>query len=272
MSEDLVLVDVEDGVACMTLNRPQARNAMSRAMVQQLKKSLNELEQNADVRAVRLRGAGAHFCAGGDIKDMAGARQADGDVREAVAALNATFGEISLMFAASPLPVVAELRGAVMGGGFGLACVADVALCDDTVRFRLPETSLGVIPAQIAPFLVERLGLSQTRRLALTGASLSASQALALGVVHEVCDDVGERAAEVCRDIMRGAPRANALTKTLLRRFAVVDQDDIAAAAQMFADAALSDEAVEGMTAFLEKRPASWEPTSPLKDAAGERA
>src|SRR5262249_27492873 len=99
---------------------------------------------------------------------------------------NARFGELCAAFAATGIAIIAALEGSVMGGGFGLACVADVVIASDTAQFRLPETSLGLVPAQIAPFLVERLGVAEARRLAVTGGRLDAKEALALRLVHEV--------------------------------------------------------------------------------------
>jgi isohexenylglutaconyl-CoA hydratase len=183
------------GVLHLTLNRPEARNAMSLQMVAELRQVLLDAEATAGkpdaVRVVVLRGAGGHFCAGADLKDMAGARmravQAAGPgAPDPIAEVNAAFGELCVAYARTPLAVVAVLEGTVMGGGFGLACVADVAIASETANFRLPETSLGVVPAQIAPFLVERLGYSQAKRLAVTGGRLDAAAALRLGLVHAV--------------------------------------------------------------------------------------
>ena len=149
------------GVLHVTLNRPEVRNAMSLAMVDELLQALRAAEADPGVRVLVLRGAGGHFCAGADLKDLAAARlrlaqAAPGE--DPVAEVNARFGQLCLAYARSPLAIVALLEGTVMGGGLGLACVADVALADAGASFRLPETALGVVPAQIAPFLIERIG------------------------------------------------------------------------------------------------------------------
>src|SRR5690606_35059358 len=136
------------------------------------------------------QGTGGHFCAGGDLQDMARARMTPAQQGvDAIAEVNAAFGRLCLAYARSPLPIVTVLEGTVMGGGFGLACVADVTLALDTALFRLPETSLGVIPAQIAPFLVERIGYAEAKRLAVTGGKIDAKEALLLRLVHEVHAD-----------------------------------------------------------------------------------
>jgi len=249
-------------VLYVTLNRPESRNAMSLLMVDELLAVLREGEAAGD-RALVLRGAGGHFCSGGDIKDMGAAQGAPGtDGVDPAAHVNARFGHLCKAYAETGLPVVVVLDGAVMGGGFGLACVADVALARETALFRLPETGLGLVPAQIAPFLVERLGYSQARRLAVTGGKTDARAALALGLVHGVHE--GEEALQaaletVLADIRKGAPNAIAATKRLMRKARLNDAGDlIDEAAAVFASAVKSEEGAEGLTAFLEKRPAAW--------------
>jgi isohexenylglutaconyl-CoA hydratase len=254
----------DSGVLHVTLNRPQARNAMSLAMVQELRAVLAEAEADGSTRVLVLRGAEGHFCAGGDIKDMALARARAAETgRDTMAEVNAAFGELCVAYAATPLALVAVLQGTVMGGGFGLACVADVALADDTARFRLPETSLGVVPAQIAPFLVERLGYSEAKRLAVCGAHLDAGQALAIRLVHEVHNPGGLDAAlaRVLDDILRCAPGAIAATKALLVKSrhapaATLVQE----AAAVFSRAVQGPEGQEGTLAFVQKRAPSWAP------------
>lgn len=254
----------------ITFNRPEARNAMSLQMVGELRQVLAAAEATAGqpgaVRIVVLRGAGGHFCAGADLKDMAGARMramqaADGS--DPIAHINAEFGELCVAFARTPLAVVALLEGTVMGGGFGLACVADVAIASDTATFRLPETSLGVVPAQIGPFLVERLGYSQAKRLAVTGGRLDANAALAIGLVHTVAvtGELDQALDAVMTDILACAPGALAATKALIAQARWQDPSTmVQAAAAIFSRAAQGPEGIEGMTAFMQKRKPNWVP------------
>ena len=120
-----------------------------------------------------------------------------------MAETNAKFGHVCAAYAHSPLAVVAVLEGAVMGGAFGLACAADVAIASHTVDFRLPETSLGVIPAQIAPFLVERLGYAEAKRLSVTGARFGAGEAYRIGLVHKVCENSVDLEAAIATTIQQ---------------------------------------------------------------------
>lgn len=263
MSETAVLLRAEGGVLHLTLNRPQARNAMTMGMVLELRQALAAAEADGQTRVVVLRGAEGHFSAGADIKDMASARMRLAADPDALLKVNAAFGELCVAFAQSPLAVVAVLEGTVMGGGFGLACVADVAIAGHSAVFRLPETSLGVVPAQIAAFLVERLGYSEAKRLAVTGGRLDAREALALRLVHEVhtLDTLDAALARVLNDVLQCGPNALAATKALMAKARVHSPASLVQeAAEVFSKAALSEEGTEGQVAFLQKRKARWMP------------
>ena len=260
---ETLLLEEQAGVLTITLNRPDSRNAMSLAMVNELMAVFEACADEQAIRAIVLRGAGGHFCAGGDIKDMAGARQkAAGGDKDAFFALNRRFGEMITLANRQPQVVIAVLEGAVLGGGFGLACVSDLAIARDDARFGLPETGLGVIPAQIAPFVVQRIGLTQARRLALSGARFDGNEALRLGIVHTVADSDSDLDAQLrgaLDDIRRCAPNANRLTKALVLSVGEVPMDTLLdQAARDFADAVTGEEGQEGTMAFVQKRLPAW--------------
>ena len=251
------------GVLHITLNRPEVRNAMSLAMVRELRTVLAQAEMRADTRVIVLRGAGGHFSAGADLSDMAAARMKLVDNPNALVETNAAFGELCVAFAQTGIATVAVVEGSCMGGGFGLACVADVTLAGESAGFRLPETGLGVVPAQIGPFLVERLGYAEAKRLAVTGGRLSAADALALRLVHGVHAGPALDAAldQVLSDILQCAPGAVAATKALIAKARFQSPASLVQeAAQVFSAAALGPEGLEGTTAFLQKRKAKWCP------------
>ncbi|MBL8361753.1 MAG: enoyl-CoA hydratase/isomerase family protein [Rubrivivax sp.] len=251
-------------VATVTLNRPQARNAMTMGMVLELHSALEDAEHDGQTRVIVLRGAGGHFSAGADIKEMAAARMRLAADSEAIVKTSAAFGDLCVAYSRTPLALVAVPEGTVMGGGFGLTCVADVVVAGETAVFRLPETSLGVVPAQIAPFLVERLGYSEAKRLAVTGGQFDAREALALRLVHEVHapDALDAAVARVVRQILQSAPRALGATKALIARARLHTPESLVPhAAEVFSHAALSEEGTEGQTAFLARRKAKWMPT-----------
>lgn len=257
-------LQVDDFTLHIRLNRPDVRNAMSLQMTEELMAVFTAIQDSREIRAVVLRGNGGHFCAGGDIKDMAGARMQasqSGD-GEAYAKLNRAFGKMITLVDHAPQVVIAALEGAVLGGGFGLACVSDVAIALNTAQFGLPETGLGVIPAQIAPFVVKRIGLTQARALALLGARFNGEEAQRLGIVHRVVSsagDLGGAVIEALTQVQRCAPEANRATKALLHR---VDHEPLESllddAAKQFARAVAGPEGAEGTMAFVQKRLPNW--------------
>jgi isohexenylglutaconyl-CoA hydratase len=258
-----LLLRRDGAVLHVTLNRPELRNAMSLAMVLELREALAAAEADGQTRVLVLRGAGGHFCAGADLRDMAGARLQLAEDPEALVKVNAAFGDLCVAYANTGLATVAVLEGTVMGGGLGLACVVDVALAGSGAVFRLPETSLGVVPAQIAPFLVERLGYAEAKRLAVTGGRLDSQAALTLRLVHAVhaAGALDHALADVLAEILQCAPGAVAATKALMAhaRFHA-PASMVRHAAEVFSQAALGPEGVEGTTAFLAKRKANWVP------------
>lgn len=262
-SARMVAVHRDGPVLHLTLSRPEVRNAMSLEMVIELREALAAAESDGLTRAIVLRGAGGHFCAGADLKDMASARARLVDDPDAIVNINAAFGHLCVAFAATGLAVVAVLEGTVMGGGVGLTCVADVAIAGTNAVFRLPETSLGVVPAQIAPFLVARLGYAEAKRLAVTGGLLDARAALTLGLVHEVhaAGSLNHSLARVLGDILQCAPGAIAATKALMAKARFAEPGSLVqGAAEVFSEAALGPEGLEGVQAFLDKRKPGWVP------------
>lgn len=259
-----LLVQDADGIRHITLNRPEARNAMRPETLAQLEAVFGECADREDLRAIVLRGAGGHFCAGADLKGLMAGGLKPPSVGEAdpVIAVNRAFGTLLRAAEAVPQVLVTVCEGAVLGGGFGLACVSDIALAHVDARFGMPETTRGLPPAQIAPFVVTRIGLTQARRLALTGAQFGGTDALRLGVVHELFDDDAAltRGLQSTLDaIRRCAPRANALTKAIVLQVGQQDMDRVLDdAAAKFAACVRGTEAPEGIAAFMQKRPPAW--------------
>ncbi|MGV8918348.1 MAG: enoyl-CoA hydratase/isomerase family protein [Pseudomonas sp.] len=254
-----LLLDNHGGVLHISLNRPESRNAMSLEMVGELRAVFAAVREDLQIRVLVLSGSGGHFCAGGDVKDMAKARSHGA---EAYRELNRAFGSLLEEAERTPQVLVAVLDGAVLGGGFGLACVSDIAIAHHQAQFGLPETSLGLIPAQIAPFVVKRIGLTQTRRLALTAARFDGEEAGRLGLVHFVERDaqaMAERLSEVLDLVLRCAPGANAATKALLLATAELPLNSVLdQAAEAFSQAIVGSEGVEGTMAFVQKREPDW--------------
>ena len=263
---ETLLLKQQEHVLHVTLNRPKVRNAMSLKMVQELMAVLESIKNDKEIRAVLLRGSEGHFCAGGDIKDMANARMAMAQKKEDGSdpfyELNREFGRMITYANSIPQVLVVVTEGAVLGGGFGLACISDVALSHTNSQFGLPETGLGIPPAQIAPFVVSRIGLTQARRLALLGARFDGAEAARLGIVHQAFDSeegLDQAIDQVLKQVKRCAPDANRVTKDLILKVGSEDLETLLdGAAESFSAAVQSAEGQEGTMAFMQKRAPSW--------------
>jgi len=260
---ETIVLDQKEHALFITLNRPKSRNAMSLQMVQELMSVFETIKNNLTIRAVVLRGANGHFCAGGDIKDMSGARAALANTEsDPFYELNRAFGKMLTFANQIPQVLIVVTEGAVLGGGFGLVCISDVALSSSSAKFGLPETGLGIPPAQIAPFVVSRIGLTQARRLALLGVRFDGNEAKQLGIVHEVHNDTEALNASlevVLKNVKRCAPHANRITKELILSVGHKPLDQLLdSAAKSFSNAVQGVEGQEGTMAFIQKRAPSW--------------
>jgi isohexenylglutaconyl-CoA hydratase len=256
-----LILELRGSVLKISFNRPESRNSLSAEMVDELLAVLQAVQDDRSIRSIVLQGSGGVFCAGGDIKGFKSSMQEDMNHAE-VAASNRSFGVLMTQLNEQPQVVVVLVEGAAIGGGLGLACVADLTIVTKDAQFRLSETSLGIPPAQIAPFVTERVGLTQARRLMLTGARFKGEEAVSLGVAHLVAEDAVDM-QRLCEQnlsyIEQCAPAANATTKAIV--FESLRKSRSAAldfAANGFADCMLSDEGREGVAAFVEKRSPSW--------------
>ena len=242
------------GVASLTLNRPEKRNALSADMIAEL----TDFALNVDARAVVLSGAGDVFCAGGDLTWMKAQIAADRATRMAEAR------KLALMLKAlneMPCPLIARIHGGAFGGGVGMACVADVAIAAEGTKFGLTETRLGLIPATIGPYVLARMGEGRARRVFMSSRLFEAEEAQSLGIVSRsvpLADLAAAVEAEVA-PYMSVAPGAVDRAKKLARQLGPrIDDAVIDATISRLADAWETDEAREGIDAFLEKRPARW--------------
>lgn len=248
-----------NGVAKLTLNRPDKHNALDGLMLRQLHDALVEIENDEKVRAVVLTGAGASFCAGADIahmRSMLGAtEQQNVDDAMLLARCLRALDEL-------PQPVIARINGNVFGGGVGLVACADIAVAVATAKFALTEVRLGIVPAAISPYVVAAVGPRQARRLFLTAVPFEATEAQTLNLVHftasaEELDAAVQQQVDL---VLRGGPAALRAAKALVRNVSpATDRDALAAeTAQLLARLRVSPEGKEGLSAFLERRKPGW--------------
>ena len=248
-------------VEYLTLNRPEVRNAFNEEVISELADWAAWATEQAGpggLRVAVLAGAGAAFCAGGDVTWMAkmvGSTE-DENLQDAMAA--------SRMFAALdslPVPLIGRIHGAALGGGSGLASVCDIVVADHEAVFGFTEVTLGILPAVISPFVLAKIGRSAARELFLTGARFSATRAREIGLVHAVVPaaDLDRTVSAYVREILAAAPEAIASAKALIPRVwnrSVEEATPITARA--IAARRVSPEGQEGLRAFLEKRKPSW--------------
>ena len=260
MSDDLI-VERESGWLTLWMNRPDVRNALGAELVAAMRTALEAVRADRSVRGITLRGKGGVFCAGGDLKNFKSSFQGGASHAE-IATANRDAGDFFSLLNTMPQVVVMLIEGAAIAGGLGMACTGDVVVVTADAKFAISETSLGIPPAQIAPFVVRRIGLTAARRLMLTGARFDGAEAGRLGLADFVADDAAGLdaiEADIRASVRRCAPGANAVTKEIVLKAPDLPRDDMVAfAAERFADCMLGDEARDGIGAFLEKRKPTW--------------
>jgi isohexenylglutaconyl-CoA hydratase len=256
-----LLIDRQGDTERWTLSDPATRNALSDAMVVALFEACLRVKQDDTLRAIVLTGAGGAFCAGGSLGHFAhvvGQPLAPGESDPLIDA-NRAFGDVLHALCELPQWLVCAVDGAAMGGGFGLVCCADHVIATERAVFGTPEVTLGLPPAQIAPFVWARLGDRAARQCLLQGLSLGADAAMALGLVDEIADgDLHTAVQERLQRLRRAAPGALASTKRLLQRLRTDSPDLRGEAAIAFAAALRGSEAEAGLQAVSRKQPPPW--------------
>ena len=249
-------------VETWALNDPASRNALSEPIVDALLAACERAAADTDLRGVVLRGASGHFCAGGSLGGFAktiGQPLAAGEA-DPLVPLNRRFGALLQALCALPQWLIVAVEGTAMGGGFGLVCCADHVLAHTSAQFATPEVTLGIVPAQIAPFVVRRLGPSAARRCLLTGERWDAATAQRAGLVDEVVSGDMETAvqAAIARHAA-AAPQAVAATKRLLLAQPESPLSELLdEAATAFASALRGPEAPQGLAAFAARKAPPW--------------
>jgi 2-(1,2-epoxy-1,2-dihydrophenyl)acetyl-CoA isomerase len=255
MSAPSVQVETRGTVALVTLNRPDSANTLNLQMAMDLLAAAMSCARSAAVRAVVLTGAGRHFCFGGDLRAMA-SRDTSGEdyIRELTTYLHAAISQFVRMDA----PVVAAVNGTAAGAGVGLVAMADLAVCAHSSKFNLAYTKAGLTPDAGTTFLLPRMvGAKRAMELLLLNRTLAAEEAHEWGLVNEVVDDAQllPRALEIAEQLAQGASSAFGATKRLLAQSLGTLESQMVLESETIAAHAVSAEGVEGIGAFLEKRP-----------------
>jgi methylglutaconyl-CoA hydratase len=250
----------EGGVVRVALARPEVRNAFDETLIGELTDAFLSLATDESVRVVVLSGDGPVFCAGADVAWM---RRAGGWSKME----NETDAErMARMLAAidgCEHPVIALVQGAAIGGGVGLAAVSDVVVAADDAVFSLAEVKLGILPAVISPYVLRAIGPREARRYFLTGERFGAAEARRIGLVHDVVSagDLGAAGDRLVQALTTSAPEAVRIAKRLIGQVSGrTPEEAMSLTVRTIADRRASEEAREGLSAFLEKRPPAWAP------------
>jgi methylglutaconyl-CoA hydratase len=258
MSSRSLIREDRGPVAILTLNRPDRRNALTHDLLAQLRDALDEIGVNTGIRAVVVTGAGAAFCLGMDLKEAA-AMDATPDGEHAMVAVLKEFADLLHCLHTLPKPSIAAVNGDALAGGAGLMAACDMAVAAETVRIGYPEVRRGLVAAVVMPDLIRQIGDRRARQLLLTGDLISGQLAYEWGLVNlitapDACLDEAIRMAE---GLVQCAPTALATTKRLLDE-TEGRPPNLRGAAAISAVVRASEEAREGITAFVEKRPPRW--------------
>lgn len=249
----------DDGVLTVTLNDERRRNALSSDLLVELVDILDEADADPAVRVVVLTNAGTVFCAGANLAEQS---TSSGDRPARVVDMASVFAR----FANSPKPYVGRIDGHCVAGGMGLAAAMDISIAVDTAKFGFTEVRVGVAPAMISVLCLPKLRRADATAAFLRGNRFPAVEAARMGLINAAVpvEDLDAEVDAVVTDLLAGGPNAIAASKQLLATVPSMAVDEAFAWTQrMSAELFRSDEAREGMGAFLEKRPAPWVPPAP---------
>lgn len=256
----LLNVEVSQGAARVTLNRPEVRNAFNSQLIEEIRSIFEGIGQGAygEVRAVVLAGAGQSFCAGADVNWMRASLDFTQEQNVADALhMAGMFDQVNRC----PVPVIGRVHGAALGGGVGLAAVCDIVVAAEDAVWAFSEAKLGIAPAVISPYVLAKIGRTHARALFFTAERFDTARAVRLGLAHiavpeERLDDEVER---LVREIKSSSARAIAWAKELIATVpALPPHDAMQLTAQTIAALRVSPDGQEGLRAFLEKRKPGW--------------
>ncbi len=246
------------GVCTLTLQRPERHNALDAGLISALLCHLQALEDNPTVRVLILTGSGESFCSGGDLDWFTAlAGQEPGSHDDEIK----TFAPLLQTLHGLSKPSIARIQGPAYGGGVGLIACCDLAIASDSARFALAELRLGLLPAMIAPYILQAIGLRETRRLAFTAEAIGAEEALRIGLVHQVVKPSElDRALDIqIERVLKSGPAGIAEFKRLTTSYSPLPHGDLHTVEAFLARLRGSPEAREGIAAFVEKRKPSWQ-------------
>lgn len=255
-----ITLTINGPVATIALNRPEVHNALNQELMADIAAALHQLAQDDNIRVAVLAAVGPTFCAGGDLKMMREA--ADYTFDQNKAGGYEIFDLLGVM-SEFPKPLLGRVQGHALGGGVGLISCCDIVVAVEKAQFGLTEVRLGIVPAVISPYVLNKIGVSNGRQLFLTGERFGAAYAQQVGLVHHIAADeaaLDEKIAERVRELLMASPQSQAVAKQLIRTVAYQPIPTMREyTAQTIAACRASEDGREGMSSFLEKRKPRWQ-------------
>lgn len=257
-----IVNEIHESWLTIWFNSPENRNALSETLTQDFTATLKAVRDDRRIRGITIRGKDGVFCAGGDLKSF-NAAQSDGkDAEEKFFQMNRSAGDLFDLVMAMPQVVIAYVEGAAIAGGLGLMCCADIIIVDKDAKFSLTETMIGIAPAQIAPIVVARTGMPIARRIMLTGAKFTGEQTPQYNLSDHVVEgqeDFARVETSIKKGVLKCAPGAVGITKEILISTQHMDREEQKDfAAHKFTQCITSEEGIEGISSFVEKRKPKW--------------
>ncbi len=260
MTSSALLFNVDpQGIATLSLNRPEVGNAFNGALIEQLIATFKKIDASSEIRVVILQSEGKHFSSGADLNWMKSMANYDFDHNKAD---SLKLSELMDRLYRLNKPTIAVVQGAAFGGAIGLLACCDIVLASPKAKFCLSEVKLGLSPAVISPYVIQAVGVRQARRYFLTAEVFDAEKALDLQLVHEIVapENLQSQSQEMANNILKNGPVALAASKTLIQEVNnhFPNEDLKKYTAELIANLRVSEEGQEGISAFFEKRPAKW--------------
>ncbi|OUW78300.1 MAG: hypothetical protein CBD77_04750 [bacterium TMED217] len=268
-TENLIL-EYHDGWLDIWLNRIEIRNALTESLIKDLLNVFNSVHNDREVRGITIRGKENVFCAGADLKAMKRISESGSSAKKIALEMSMVFGNLFRVINQAPQIIVSVTEGFALAGGFGLASSSDFIVTMPDTRFALTETRIGLTPSQISPYVINRLGYKNARKMMLLGANINGMKAKEIGLADYLANDTDnlkEILDGIKNQVFNCSPNAIAITKKV---FNINNYFDKEKAADLFSDCIVSDDGREGFNSFFEKRKPKWIPDKKKKNNSEE--
>tara|TARA_A100001011_G_C14246437_1_gene815778 strand:+ start:434 stop:1240 length:807 start_codon:yes stop_codon:yes gene_type:complete len=240
------------------LNRPKKRNALSHGLLNDISSALSAINQDKSIRGIVFRGKENVFCAGLDLEEVKKITSSTKNANKLAKKMSLKAGSVFKQIYEAPQFTISVVEGVGIAGAFGIACATDILITMADARYALTETKLGLTPAQIAPYVLNRLGFSKARKLMLLGSSFDGQKAFEMGMADFIAnndDELNSHLKSLKMDVKKCGPNAIAATKKIILKNQSIDPEE---AANLFSDCMLHPEGREGFASFFEKRKPYW--------------